>query len=196
MPNEYVNKVVIGGVIKIDLTGDTVSADKILTGFTAHDKSGAPITGSCTYDSTTSGDTVSAAEIISGKTAHARGAQITGTMPNNGSENGTITTKSQEHSVSQGYHDGGGKVKIDPIEQAKIVASNIKNGVQILGVTGNYTGSELIKATVGSATPTMAQQVVLPSSLGNYDYFTQFTVAAIPVTYVDNAAGGKTCTVG
>lgn len=196
MPNEYVNKVVIGGVTKIDLTADTVTANKILSGFTAHDKSGAPITGTCAFDSDTSGDTAAVAEILVGKTAHARGALLTGTMPNNGAVTGSITTKAQEYTVPQGYHDGAGKVGIAYVEQAKIVAGNIKNGVEILGVTGTYTGSELIKATTGSATPTMAQQVVLPSSLGDYDYFTQFTVAAIPVTYVDNAAGGQTCTVG
>ena len=40
-----VNKVIYGGRTLIDLTGDTVTADKLLTGFTAHDKSGAVIEG-------------------------------------------------------------------------------------------------------------------------------------------------------
>lgn len=44
--NPYVNKVVYGNDTVIDLTADTVSADKILSGYTAHDKSGAGITGS------------------------------------------------------------------------------------------------------------------------------------------------------
>ena len=39
------NKVIYGGNTLIDLTEDTVTADKILTGYTAHDKSGAAITG-------------------------------------------------------------------------------------------------------------------------------------------------------
>ena len=51
----------MGGDVLIDLTGDSVSADKILKGITAHDKSGAKITGTCTFDSDTSEDT--AAEI-------------------------------------------------------------------------------------------------------------------------------------
>ena len=33
-----INKVIYGGETLIDLTGDTVTADKILSGFTAHDK--------------------------------------------------------------------------------------------------------------------------------------------------------------
>lgn len=35
-----INKVIYGGETLVDLTGDTVTADKILTGFTAHDKGG------------------------------------------------------------------------------------------------------------------------------------------------------------
>lgn len=43
--NQYVNKVQYGGNTLIDLTSDTVAANKILSGYTAHDKSGAVITG-------------------------------------------------------------------------------------------------------------------------------------------------------
>lgn len=45
MANLNVNKVIYGGDVLIDLTGDSVSADKILKDITAHDKSGAKITG-------------------------------------------------------------------------------------------------------------------------------------------------------
>ena len=40
-----VNKVVYGTTVLVDLTGDTVTADKLLKGATAHDASGEPITG-------------------------------------------------------------------------------------------------------------------------------------------------------
>ena len=50
MANQYINKVIYGGKTLIDLSGDTVSADKLLKGLTAHDKSGAVITGTCTFD--------------------------------------------------------------------------------------------------------------------------------------------------
>lgn len=43
--NPYRNKVVLGNETLIDLTEDTVTADKLLYGTTAHDKSGAPIAG-------------------------------------------------------------------------------------------------------------------------------------------------------
>lgn len=41
-----VNKVVINNSTVIDLTSDTVQADKLINGFTAHNKAGEQITGS------------------------------------------------------------------------------------------------------------------------------------------------------
>lgn len=50
-----VNKVVVGGETKIDLSGDTVTPAKLLAGIKAHDSSGARITGSiATYAGATS----------------------------------------------------------------------------------------------------------------------------------------------
>lgn len=49
-----INKVIYGGETLIDLTGDTVDASHLLAGYTAHDKSGAVITGTNTFDSDTS----------------------------------------------------------------------------------------------------------------------------------------------
>ena len=45
--NQYVNKVIFGDQTLIDLSSDTVTADKILAGYTAHSASGASITGTC-----------------------------------------------------------------------------------------------------------------------------------------------------
>ena len=188
-----INKVIYGGNTLIDLTSDTVTASDILTGKTAHDKSGAIITGTCAYDSNTSNDTATASEILSGSTAHARGTALTGTMANNGSVTGTITTKAGEYSIASGYHDGGGKVKISSTEQSKIIAGNIKSGVTILGVTGTYSG-ESVTAQSKTATPSTSQQVILPDQ--NYDYLSQVTVNAIPYTETLNAAGGYTAEIG
>ena len=188
-----VNKVIYGGNTLIDLTSDTITASDLASGVTAHDKSGAVITGTNTYDSDTSEDTAAVAEILLGKTAHARGTKLTGTMPNNGAVSGTISSKAQEYTVPQGYHDGSGKVAISATEQAKIIGGNIKAGVEILGVTGTY-GGEAVSAQVKTATPSTAQQVITPDA--GYDYLSQVTVAAIPYSESDNAAGGKTVTIG
>lgn len=44
----YVNKVTVGGVTQLDLSGDTITADKLSQGYTAHDASGTPIVGTNT----------------------------------------------------------------------------------------------------------------------------------------------------
>ena len=75
-----INKVIYGGRTLIDLSGDTVTADKILDGFTAHDKKGETITGTCKYDVDSSDATAAVAEILQGKTAYVRGKKLTGTQ--------------------------------------------------------------------------------------------------------------------
>ena len=195
MANSYNNKVVLAsGEVLIDLTGDTVDAAHVLDGFTFHDKSGAPVTGTCTYDSDTSDDTAAVGEILSGKTAHARGALLTGTMPNNGAQMGSIITKTQEVIIAQGYHDGSGKVSILADEQAKLIPSNIREGITILGVEGTMSGSESVVAQARTVTPKFTQQVISPED--GYTHLSQVTVYPITVSYSDNSAGGKTVTIG
>lgn len=43
-----INKVQYGNTVLIDLTSDTVTADKLMQGYTAHDRTGALITGTAT----------------------------------------------------------------------------------------------------------------------------------------------------
>lgn len=195
MANTYNSKVVLAsGEVLIDLTADTIDAAHLLDGVTAHDKSGATITGTCTFDSDTSDDTAAASEILSSKTAHARGALLTGTMANRGAVTGTISTKAQEYTIPQGYHDGSGKVSIAATEQAKIIATNIRQGITILGVEGTMSGQEDMNAQAKSVTPTFSSQTISPDT--GYNCLSEVTVAAITVTYSDNSAGGKTVTIG
>lgn len=194
MASQYVSKVVLGDETLIDLTSDTITADKLAYGITAHDKSGAPVTGTSTYDADTSDATATAAEILSTKTAYVNGGKVTGTMPNRGAVTGTISTKAQQYTVPQGYHDGSGKVGISSTEQAKIIATNIREGITILGVEGTMSGTEDMHIEPAkSVTPTLAAQTVLPAT--GYDGMAQVTVNAIPVTRADNAQGGVTVTI-
>lgn len=194
MANKYVNKVIIGTETKLDLTADTVTADKLAEGITAHDKSGAPIVGTNTFDVDSQDATVAVAEVLKDKTFYARGAKMTGTMPNNGAVAGKITKKDGKYTIPMGFHDGSGTCAIDATEQAKLIASNIREGVTILGVLGSMSSSEGIKPQAKTVTPTFSQQTVMPDT--GYNCLSQVTVNAIPTTYVDNAAGGQTLTVG
>lgn len=193
MANQYVNKVIYGGQTLIDLTGDTVTASDILTGKKAHDKSGAQITGTCSYDADTSDANATAAEILATKTAYVAGSKITGSMPNRGAVTGTISTKTQQYTIQNGYHDGSGKVSISSTEQAKIIAGNIRQGVTILGVEGTMSGSEDVHAQTKTVTPATTAQTVTPDA--GYNYLTQVTVNAIPYVETDNASGGITVTI-
>lgn len=190
-----INKVIYGNTTLLDLTADTVTAEHLETGYTAHNANGEAITGSIVnrgsvnaaistlqeyhipaglhdgngtiqidsseaakiipeniksgvsilgvqgaYMGGSSDDaTATASDILFGKTAYLSSGKATGTMQDNGAVAGVIDTLSGEYSIQQGYHNGSGSVKINETEQAKLIASNIKNGVTILGVTGTYT---------------------------------------------------------
>lgn len=188
-----VSKVIYGGTTIIDLTSDTVTADKLAYGYTAHGADGELITGESTLDADTSSDDATAAEILYGKTAHARATALVGSMTNNGAVAGIIDEVDEEYTVPAGYHDGSGKVKIDLSEQAKIISTNIRQGITILGIEGSMTGTEDVVAETKNATPSKNAQTLLPGT--GYNYISQVNLAAIPYTETANAAGGLTATI-
>ena len=196
MANQYKNKIIYGGNVLIDLTQDDVTAADVQSGKKFHLPSGATATGTNTYDADTRDATAVAAEILSDKTAYKNGTKLTGTMPNRGAVTGSISAITDEYTIPQGYHDGSGKVSIISTEQAKLIATNIREGITILGVTGTMSGSEGVQATSVSITPYTTAQTIVPSDLGDYNSITQINVAAIAYSESDNAAGGVTVTIG
>lgn len=188
-----INKVIYGGETLIDLTADTVTPESLLAGKTAHDKSGASIEGTCTYDADTSDATATESEILNGKTAYVAGSKRIGTMVNNGEYTKDITTKEEKVTIPIGYHDGSGKIGIDATEQAKIISENIKNGVTILGVTGTLEPSSEVTVQSKTVTPSTSKQTIIPDA--GTDYLSQVVVNAIPYVESANSAGGTTVTI-
>lgn len=192
MANQYVNKVIYGNDTLIDLTSDTIAANKLLASYTAHDRSGAPIVGQCTYDANTSDATASASEILLNASAYVNGVKIVGDMPNRGAVTGIISDVSTPYTIQNGYHDGSGTVSIDATSAQNLEPGNIRNGVSILSVVGTYAG-EVVPTQAKTVTPYTTQQVILPDSGYN---LSQVTVNAITYTRTDNAQGGVTVQIG
>lgn len=86
------------------------------------------------YDS--SDATADQADILTGKNAYIDGGKKNGSMPNNGSTSGTISSKDGSVTIPAGYTSGG-TVTISSTEQAKIIANNIRSGVTLLGINGS-----------------------------------------------------------
>lgn len=73
------SKVIFGGETVIDLTSDTVAADKMMSGITAHNKAGDKITGTFTLDSEMSAQDTLIANIktaLEGKAAGGGGGNV------------------------------------------------------------------------------------------------------------------------
>lgn len=188
------SKVIYNGETLMDLTGDDVKADKLLKGIKAHDSNGDPIVGTCEYDVDSSDVTAIAAEILKGKTAAVKGEIVEGTMPNNGAVAGKITTKDGDYTVPPGYHDGSGKVAIDPTEKEKLIPDNIREGITILGVPGSMSGSEDSKPQSRTVDAPLTEDLtVLPED--GYNCLSQVVVKKVPYEEIDNTADGKGITV-
>lgn len=193
MANLFTNKVIINGEIVLDVSDDTVTAADLKKGVTAHDKSGAIITGINTYDADTSDADVSASEILDGKIGYGHGGiRMTGSMPNNAGNNVEIGDFNGT-TIPPGYYDGSGKAQLSSVEKAKIMPGNIREGITILGVTGTHAGETHVEAETKAVFPSFEEQNIIPSE---GKYLSEVTVKPIPVTYVDNSFGGQTCTVG
>lgn len=82
--------------------------------------------------------TAAAADTLTGKITYTATGETPGAMANNGATGGTISTKAGTVTIPAGYTTGG-TVAISATEQAKIIASNIRQGVEILGQPGGMT---------------------------------------------------------
>lgn len=194
MSNLYVNKVTkANGDVLIDLTLDDAVEDKVAKGIIFHKRNGERATGTNTFTVDASEATATAAEILEGKTAGIGSSMTTGTMKNNGALTLYISAATGKVMIPIGFHDGTGYVAIDPTELAKLVPSNIKEGVTILGVEGEF-GADDISSQSKEVTPTFVDQTIQPDE--GYSFLSSVLVKAIPLTYTDNAAGGQTLTIG
>ena len=93
--------------------------------------------GTAKFYDTASAD-ITGADVLTGKTGFGSSGSVSGSMANNGSTSGTISTKAGTVTIPAGYTSGG-TVSISTAEQNKVIASNIKSGVTLLGVAGTLS---------------------------------------------------------
>lgn len=191
MANQYKNKVIYNGTTLIDLTGDTAVASDVQSGKYFHLATGERVAGTSTYNADTRDANAQASEILATKTAYgAAGTKITGTMPNNGGNNVTISG-ADGATIPAGYYDGSGKAVLDSSSSQNLIAENIREGIEILGIEGTMSGSEDVSAQAKTVTPTATSQTITPDS-PTYNYLASVVVNPIPYRETDNAQGGVT----
>ena len=84
--------------------------------------------------------------ILTGTNAYLGNGKVNGSMANNGSTSGNISTKAGTVTIPAGYTSGG-TVAIASAQQDLLISANIKNGVTILGVQGS---SMVVDTTISS----------------------------------------------
>lgn len=176
-----ISKITVNGITNMDVTSDTVDAEHLLYGYTAHDASGTQITG--TY---------------------------VGSTPSMQTKTATPTTSQQIITPDSGYN-GLSQVTVNPIPSQYIVPTGTKSitangtGIDVAAYANVDVAvpSETPSLQSKTATPTEQQQTIQPDN--GYDGLSQVTVGAISSTYIgsgidqrdsdDLTASGATVTV-
>ena len=97
------------------------------------------------------GGNATASDILTGSSMFVNGEEVIGDMPNIGALIQVLTSVSVPVTLTEGYHNGNGSIQIDSSEQDKIIDTNIRKNVTILGVQGTVEeGTDTSDATATS----------------------------------------------
>lgn len=138
-----VNQVVVGNQTLIDLTEDTVIPEKILQGYTAHDRSGEIIEGTCTFDADTSDANANANQIISPYKAYVKGKRIVGTIKSFMGGDKYMSSGKKYLTLPGGYYPFDVTVYISTQDNTNLKPENIREGVTLFGIAGTVKSYDL-----------------------------------------------------
>lgn len=136
--DKHTNKVVVNGETILDLTQDTVTPATLAKGSTAHDKSGAQITGTLSgYD--TSDATVTAGDMAYGVVAYGASGKVTGSLVRSNNPSNDNSLGGTSISFSDGTIWFGGY-----FDEGTVIASKSKIGAP-LEFLGDATAADVAK---------------------------------------------------
>lgn len=194
MANQYNNKITLKtGEVLIDLTQDDIKPEHVQKDIYFHDKTGERKQGTNTKTVDASGATAEASEVLDGRTFGKGNEMQKGTMPDNSGKDIIVASKDGA-SIPVGYSDGSGKARLSDSDIAKLIPGNIKEGVTILGIEGNF-GTDDFSAISKEITPTFEEQNFNPADDG-VSFYSTIKVNPINVSRQDNEFGGVTVTIG
>lgn len=190
MPN---NKIALKtGEVLIDLTQDDVREENVDEGIYFHDKTGERKRGTSKRTVDASGATAEAREVLKGQTFGKGTEMHEGTMPDN-SGKPVVMDKKDGVLIPEGYFDGVTPVVLSEKDLANLIPGNIKEGVNLLGVDGEF-GTDDFSSQTKYVTPTFSPQIVNPDP--EYAFLSSVEVAGIPITRRENEFGGTTVIIG
>ena len=185
-----VNKVVYGATVLVDLTEDTVTADKLLKGATAHDASGELITGTMKAGIDTSDATATASDIAKDKTAYVAEGKVKGSLlSTNGfnfdsavaswdSQNSRLMLSAKNPIRCIVFANGTSKMYCTGDKLGDATAADVVSGKTFTSTAGlKVTGTAKVSAPTlqsKTVTPSAAEQTVTPDS--SYDGLSSVTV--------------------
>ena len=84
----------------------------------------------------TSGADFAAGDLLTGKSAYGASGSVSGSMANNGSTSGEISTKAGTVTIPAGYTSGG-TVSLKSSAISDLTSANLLSGKTVLGVSGS-----------------------------------------------------------
>lgn len=91
--------------------------------------------GTAKFFDTASAD-ITGADVLTGKTAYGSSGSVSGSMANNGSTSGTISTKAGTVTIPQGFTTGG-TVSLASAAISDLTSENLLQGKTVLGINGS-----------------------------------------------------------